>query len=116
MRTTIYHNPRCSKSRATLQILTDKGIEPIIIPYLEAPLQVDDLEGVLKILGLEPIAIIRFKESIAKDLGITPKDSRTEKEWLEILVQNPKLLERPIVISGDQGVIGRPPENVLNII
>ena len=116
MSVSMYYNPKCSKCRATLSLLQEKGIEPELIHYLETPPSVAALEEVLKKLRKGSKDIIRFNEEVAKELGISPVDERVNSEWLKIISDNPKLLERPIVINGDRAVIGRPPENVLEIL
>jgi arsenate reductase len=116
MKTKIYYNPRCSKCRQTLALIREHGIEPTIVPYLEKPPGKVALAEITKKLGIDPRDIIRFKEPAAKELGLGPKDERSKAEWIEILMKNPSLLERPIVIRGDQGVLARPPENVLSIL
>lgn len=116
MKIVIYHNPRCSKSRATLQLLNDRGLEPEIIQYLQTPPSADELAEMLKLLGKSATDIIRFAEPAAKELGLSPQDPRGAREWLDILAATPKLLERPIVIAGNKAAIGRPPENVLAIL
>ena len=116
MSVSMYHNPKCSKCRATLTLLQEKGIEPELILYLETAPSAAELEEVLKKLGKGPKDIIRFEEEVAKELGISPKDERPDSEWLKIISGNPKLLERPIVINGDRAAIGRPPESVLEIL
>jgi len=114
--TVIYHNPRCSKSRATLALLTERGIEPKVITYLETPPSKLQLRQVLDQLGVAPPDLIRFNEQVAKQAGLKPNDNRSEDEWLELMLANPILIERPIVISGDRARIGRPPESVLEIL
>ncbi len=117
METTIYHNPRCSKSRATLELINSEGVEPSIVTYLDAPPSKQELAKILRLLGMKPQEIIRFGESIAKELNLTPKDDRSEDEWIDLIIQNPILMERPIVVvDGEAAVIGRPPENVLSIL
>lgn len=116
MKTTIYYNPRCSKCRQTLALLREKDIEPRIIPYLDEPPTKHALSQVLRKLAVDPREIIRFKEVTARELGLSPRDERTRAEWIEILVENPSLLERPIVIHGDKAAIGRPPEKILEIL
>ncbi len=116
MDVSIFHNPKCSKSRATLKLLNEKGIAPEIILYLERPPTEAALSEILAKLGLEPKKVIRFKERIVPELGISPSDSRTDSEWIRFMVENPILIERPIVITPKKAVIGRPPENVLEII
>jgi arsenate reductase len=116
MSISMYHNPKCSKCRATLALLQEKGIEPELILYLETSPSAVALAAVLKKLGKGPKAVIRFNEDVARELGISPADERPDAEWLNIIAANPKLLERPIVINGDRAAIGRPPENVLEIL
>ncbi len=112
----IYHNPRCSKSRQTLALLEENNINAEIVLYLETAPNQQELGQLCDQLGMEPTAIIRFKEELAKELGISAKDERDRDEWLTIISKNPKLLERPIVSDGKKAVIGRPPENVLGLI
>jgi arsenate reductase len=116
MHYSIFHNPKCSKSRETLKLLNEKGIEPEIILYLAAPPTEKELSTVLKKLGIEAKELIRFKEAVAGELGIKPSDKRREEEWVRLMVENPVLIERPIVITSQKAVIGRPPENVLELI
>ncbi len=116
MSVSVYYNPKCSKCRATLTLLEEKGIAPELILYLENAPSTAELEDVLKKLGKGPKDIIRFNEEVAKELGIYPEDERADFEWLKIISSNPKLLERPIVINGDRAAIGRPPERVLEIL
>lgn len=112
----IFHNPRCGKSRDALKLLHDKGIEPTIRLYLSAPPAQKELADILKKLGISAKALIRFKEPVATELGIKPTDNRTESEWMRLMVENPILIERPILISSNKAVIGRPPEAVLNLL
>ena len=112
---TIYHNPRCSKSRATLQLLTEAGVTPKIVKYLETPPTVEELDAVLTALNLEPEAIIRKGESAYKALSVEPQ-KLGRQALLQLLVDNPILIERPIVVKGNQAVIGRPPDTVLSLI
>ena len=116
MHYSIFHNPKCSKSRETLKLLNEKGIQPEIILYLADPPTEKELTTILKKLGLEAKELIRFKEKIAEELGITPSDTRPEEEWVRLMVKNPVLIERPIVITPQRAVIGRPPEKVLELI
>ena len=106
----IYHNPRCSKSRETLKMLRDKGIEPTIREYLKDTPSAEELKMILAKLHLNPEDIIRKNEQIFKD-RFKDMDFNAD-EWIDILVENPRLIERPIVIKGNTGVIGRPPENI----
>lgn len=111
---TIYHNPRCGKSRDTLAILQKKGVDPEIVEYLKTPLTREDLRGILKKLGMKPEHIVRKGEEVYKQkfAGKT----LTDEQWLDALAKNPILIERPIVVKGGKAVIGRPPENVLQLL
>jgi len=113
---TIYHNPRCSKSRSTLAILNENDIQVSEVRYLETPPSKEELSELCVLMSLKPFDIIRTGEAEFKTLGLTKADNRTDGEWLDILVQTPKLIERPIVKIGNKAIIGRPPENVLSII
>lgn len=106
----IYHNTRCSKSRQTLQLIKDKGIEVQVIEYLKETPSKKDIENLLAKLKLKPEQIVRKGEAIYKEnyKGKTFSDA----EWLDILAENPRLIERPIVFDEQKAVIGRPPENV----
>ncbi|MBN2606830.1 MAG: arsenate reductase (glutaredoxin) [Thiotrichales bacterium] len=114
MKATIYHNPRCSKSRQTLQLLESSSATPEIdiIDYQKTPLDVATLDEICTGLGIEPQQLIRAKEDLFKELGLSIDDNKTREEWLAILQQNPKLIERPIVNINGRYAIGRPPENV----
>lgn len=114
--TVIYHNPRCSKSRLALDLLRQHKIEPQIIRYLEDPPTAERLDALCRAMGVEPLDIMRTKEPLFKELGLTKKDVRERSEWLKILAANPKLIERPIVVRAGEVVIGRPPERVLEIL
>jgi arsenate reductase len=111
----IYHNPRCRKSRETLQIIEDAGIEPEIIEYLKETPSVDELDAVLKKLKLEPQDVMRKGEAVYKELKLKEKDL-TRQQALKIMVENPKLIERPIVVKGKKAILGRPPENVNELL
>jgi len=110
----IYHNPRCSKSRQTLAIIREQGEEIEIVEYLNNPPNKIELKEVLKKLGMKPGQIIRKGESIYKE-NYKGK-SYTDEEWIEIMANNPILMERPIVVKGNKAVMGRPPENVIDLI
>lgn len=109
----IYHNPRCRKSRETLEILNEKGIEPVVVEYLKNVPDVDELKSVLKKLGISAEDLIRKNEDIFKTKFKGKKYS--EEEWIKILLEHPVLIERPIVIKGNKAAIGRPPEKVLEL-
>lgn len=112
---TIYHNPRCSKSRQTLALIEDAGVTPNIIKYLETPLSVKDISDLLDKLGLEnPRDLMRKGEAIYKELGL--KDVSEAQVLIKAMTDNPKLIERPIVVRGDKAVLGRPPENVNKLL
>ncbi|TNE48938.1 MAG: arsenate reductase (glutaredoxin) [Deltaproteobacteria bacterium] len=111
----IWHNPRCSKSRQTLQLLQDNGVEPTVKKYLDDPPSVEQLDEVLSLLGMEPKELVRTKEAVFKELGLG-KSELSREEWLKVMVENPKLLERPVVIHEQQAAVGRPPENVLALL
>lgn len=112
---TIYHNPRCSKSRETLTLLEQNGIEPQVVLYLETPPDAATLKSLLAMLGLgSPRQLMRTKEALYKDLNLA-SESRDEA-LIAAMVNNPKLIERPIVVKNGQARIGRPPESVLEIL
>lgn len=110
----IYHNPRCSKSRQTLQIIEDKGIEVDVVKYLEQVPSVDELRSIIKALGISAEQLLRKGE---KDFKENFKGKQlSEEEWIKAMIQYPKMIERPIVIKDGKAVLGRPPENVLDLI
>lgn len=115
MTVTIYHNPRCSKSRETLKLLEEKGVKPDVVEYLKHPPTKDELTAILQKLGLKPRDLMRTKEAEYKENGLDDL-SLSDGELIEAMIRIPKLIERPIVLSNDKAVIGRPPENVNNII
>lgn len=112
---TIYHNPRCSKSRQTLEILRSKGVEPEIMLYLETLLDKPTLVGLLKKLALSAAQLVRRSEQDFKDNNLGASDV-TEQQLIDAMLKYPKLIERPIVVVGDRAVLGRPPENVLELL
>jgi len=111
MNVTIYHNPRCSKSRQTLELLNARGLSPTIIEYLETPPDTATLEAILKKLGLKPRQLMRAKEAPYVELNLSNPDLRDD-DLTSAMVNNPILIERPIVVIGERAVIGRPPENI----
>ncbi len=115
MSTTIYHNPRCSKSRKTLELLRERGIKPDIVEYLRSPPDAQTLRSVLQVLGLPASALIRTGETEFAESGLN-LDVATEAQIFAAISRYPKLLQRPIVVTAKGAVIGRPPENVLDII
>ena len=110
---TIYHNPRCTKSRATLELLRERGIEPQIIEYLKTPPTAAELKAIVTKLGIAPEALVRKTEEIYRQeySGKT----LTDAQWISAMVKHPILIERPIVIRGKHAVLGRPPENVTDL-
>jgi len=114
MSITIYHNPRCSKSRATLALLGEQGIEPQIIEYLKAPPSEAELARILDMLGMSPEELMRKGEAEYKEYFSGKALSRAQT--IALMVQHPKVIERPIVLSGDKAAIGRPPESILEIL
>ena len=111
---TIYHNPRCRKSRETLELIKNKGLAPKIIEYLNEPPSESEMKDILSKLDIQPEELLRKTESIYND-QFKGKDLSGD-EWIKVMTENPKLIERPIVINKGKAVIGRPPENVLSII
>ena len=111
---TIYHNPKCSKSRETLALLEGRGIRPRIVEYLKAPPTAAELSAIVARLGIRPESLVRKGEDIykAKYAGKT----LTDAEWIEAMVRDPILIERPIVVAGGKAAIGRPPERVLELL
>jgi len=110
----IYHNPRCRKSRETLALLEENGINPEIRLYLESIPTKKELKGILKKLQIEAQSLIRKTEAVYKE-HYKGKDL-SEDEWIDAMITYPKLIERPIVIDGDKAVIGRPPENIMKLL
>ncbi len=115
MTVTIYHNPRCSKSRETLQLLEDRGLKPKIVEYLKTPPSAAELKAILNKLKLKPEQLLRTGEPRYAELGL--KDRTLDDDALiALMVANPILIERPIVVAGGKAAIGRPPETVLEIL
>ena len=115
MTVTMYHNPRCSKSRQTLELLRDKGVEPQIVEYLKTPPDVATLEHVLDMLGLEPRELMRKKEKEYQENALANPDL-TRDALIAAMVAHPKLIERPILVKDGKAALGRPPEAVLDIL
>ena len=111
----ILHNPRCSKSRATLALLQERGIEPEIVHYLDSPPSVTELRSILKMLGLPARELMRKGENEYTTLGLDDPGLSGE-ELIKAMVSHPKLIERPIVLANRKAAIGRPPEAVLEIL
>lgn len=111
---TIYHNPRCSKSRTTLALLAEHGIEPEVVLYLDTSPNADEIRSLLEKLGISAAQLVRRGEDDYKLQGLA-KDS-SASELVAAMAAHPKLIERPIVVCGNRAVLGRPPENVLELI
>ncbi|PKQ05890.1 MAG: arsenate reductase (glutaredoxin) [Alphaproteobacteria bacterium HGW-Alphaproteobacteria-12] len=112
---TIYHNPRCSKSRAALALLEERGLEPVIVDYLKTPPSVAELQTILTKLKMRPRDLMRKGEAVYKSLGLAD-ESLSDEKLIRAMADNPVLIERPIVLSGAKARIGRPPESVLEIL
>ena len=115
MTVTIFHNPRCSKSRETLALIEQQGIQAEIFEYLKTPLSVEILEDILTKLAIEPRDLMRKKEADYKTKGMDNLEL-SRAELIQGMIDNPKLMERPIVLANGKAKIGRPPEDVLNIL
>ncbi|MEZ5523907.1 MAG: arsenate reductase (glutaredoxin) [Pseudomonadales bacterium] len=112
---TIYHNPRCSKSRQTLELLKERNIEPEIVLYLETPPTTDTLQALLKLLGISARQLLRKGEDAYKDNNLQD-ESLSEAQLIQAMHDFPKLIERPIVVANGKAALGRPPEQVLEIL
>jgi arsenate reductase len=115
MTTRILHNPRCSKSRATLELLRERGIEPDISLYLEQPPSAAELRSILQKLGIGARQLLRKGEAEYRELGLKD-ESLSESELIEAMTKHPRLIERPIVLANGKAALGRPPESVLDIL
>jgi len=113
MSVTIYHNPRCSKSRQTLELLRENGVEPEIVEYLDTPPAVDELTRILGMLGVAAKEIVRGKEAGEEGVDAAALD---EQALVRAIHEHPRIMQRPIVVSGDKAAMGRPPECVLEIL
>lgn len=111
---TLYHNPRCSKSRATLALLQSHGIEPKVIEYLRTPPTSSELRRLLTLLAMKPMDLLRTGENEYETL--IAGQGLTDAQLISVMTDNPILIERPIVVMGDRAAIGRPPENVLSLL
>ena len=115
MTVTIYHNPRCSKSRQTLALLQDRGVAPSVVEYLKTPPDAATLGDILAKLGCPPRQLMRVKEAVYRELGLGD-ENLSDADLIQAMVENPILIERPIVLAGDRAALGRPPEAVLAIL
>jgi arsenate reductase len=111
---TIWHNPRCGKSRDAAKLLEDKGIDADVVKYLETPPSKKELKAVLKMLGISARELMRTKEDIYKELNL--KEESDEEKLIDAMVENPKLIERPVVIKDGKAAIGRPLQNIIDIL
>ncbi len=112
----IYHNPRCSKSRAAVSLLQEKGVSFKEVLYLETPLTACEVAGLARVLDKHPLEFMRTGEKLFKELGLSRNDDRDEGQWFQIMADNPILIERPIVIKGGKARIGRPTEQILEVL
>ena len=110
----IYHNTRCSKSRQALELINNAGQEVEVVEYLKTPPTADELRQVLRKLNMKPEQLLRKGEAVYKEQY--KGKELTDEEWIQAMVENPVLIERPIVVKDEQAVVGRPPENVLTIL
>ena len=115
MTVTIWHNPRCSKSRQTLALLRERGVEPQIVEYLKTPPAAGELEAVLDKLGMAPRDLMRRKEAAYREAGLD-NPALERRQLVEAMTAHPVLIERPVVLAGGKAALGRPPENVLGIL
>lgn len=115
MSLTIYHNPRCSKSREALRLIEERGLEPQVVRYLETPPDAPTLDALLRLLGLEPRELMRRKEPEYGALGLDDP-SLSREALIAALVVHPRLIERPIVVKDGKAILGRPPERVLDLL
>lgn len=115
MTITVYHNPRCSKSRAAMEYLEENGIEADVIEYMDSPPDAEDLKKLLSMLGMTPRELMRKHEKVFKEAGLDDP-TFTDDELIEAMVQCPSLIERPIVVNNGKAVLARPPEAVMDIL
>jgi arsenate reductase len=115
MQVRILHNPRCSKSRQALKLLQDRGLEPEVVEYLKTPPSADELQHILNLLGLQPRALMRRNERIYSEAGLDDP-SLDDAALIQAMIEHPILIERPIVLAEGKAALGRPPENVLEVV
>ena len=115
MKVTIYHNPRCSKSRQTMQLLENQGIQPEVIEYLKTPPDKDTLRSLLKSLDIGPRELMRTNEKEYREANLSDPNL-SQEDLLDALIQHPILMQRPIVVVGKKAAIGRPPDSVLAVL
>ncbi|MCG8463300.1 MAG: arsenate reductase (glutaredoxin) [Xanthomonadales bacterium] len=114
MTTKIYHNPRCSKSRQTMALLEEQSIDAQVVEYLKTPPNADELQEILNLLQMKPRELMRRKEAVYKELNLDD-DALSDAQLIQAMVNNPILIERPIVVANGKAAIGRPPEQVLEL-
>jgi len=112
---TLYHNPRCSKSRSTLQLLEDRGVQPTLVRYLETPPNAEQLRDLLSKLGISARQLLRTGEDEYRELNLADS-ALSDADLIDAMAAHPRLIERPILVAGNRAVIGRPPENVLELL
>lgn len=110
----IYHNPRCAKSRRTLELLHEKGEKPEVVEYLKDPMSIHELKELISFLRITPLALVRKNEAVWKEEF--KGKILTDEALIKAMIKNPKLIERPIVVKQKKAVLGRPPENILSLI
>lgn len=115
MSVTIWHNPRCSKSRQTLALIEEKGASPEIVTYLDTPPSAGEIKAVLKLLGKSPRDLMRKGEAEYKDQGLDD-EALSDDQLIAAMIKTPKLIERPVVLANGKAALGRPPESVLDIL
>lgn len=113
--TTIWHNPRCSKSRAAVELLQSRGVDFLVIKYLETPPSTQQLEQIVKLLGSKPADLVRKQEPLFDQLGLGDR-TLSDDEWLTVLSENPQLIQRPIVVHAGKAAIGRPIDRIIEIL
>ena len=113
MSVTIYHNPRCSKCRLTLEALNEKGVDARVVEYLDTPPSAAELTSILAKLGMTAAQVIRKKEAAEEGVDV---ENLSEGALIEAMVTHPRIIERPIVVAGNRSALGRPPENVLELL
>jgi arsenate reductase len=111
----LYHNPGCSKSRGALDLLRERGVELEIVEYLDVPLSAGDLQRIIAAIPESAAELVRHDKNF-KELGLDPEAYGTAESVVALLLEHPKLMQRPIVLRGDRGVIGRPPEKLLELL
>ncbi|MCO8122559.1 arsenate reductase (glutaredoxin) [Stieleria sp. TO1_6] len=113
--TTVFHNPRCSKSRAAVELLISRGIEFDVVEYLETPPSAKELGKIVKMLNIDPAQLVRTGEKLFKEMNLGDREL-SDAQWIAILASNPTLIERPIVVYDGKAAVGRPLENIVEIL